>query len=112
MLRVQCVFKDTQLEHNTHERNAPPGSTVCCVSMERHLYLSSLLETTYSAIWLKYQSEVALIHREQLPVVTDKKTLDLSRVSTIRICVATSHHARPSRIGPSDQPWRLNNFSA
>ena len=31
-----------------------------------------MLETTYSAIGLKYQSLVALMHREQLPVVNKK----------------------------------------
>lgn len=31
-----------------------------------------MLETTYSAIGLKYQSLVALMHREQLPVFQQK----------------------------------------
>jgi len=53
----------------------------------------ALLETTYSAIGPKYQSEVALMHREQQPVVQTIKNPGSLQGHRIIKCVATSHHA-------------------
>jgi hypothetical protein len=64
--------------------------TLRCILAETNS--PALLETTYSAIRPKYQSEVALMHREQLPVRPIKNPGSLQGHRIIK-CVATSHHA-------------------